>query len=261
MRVHQARHKRKGEIVMKHPLHTLVMLVVLTTFTSRSEAAKDPTGHWEGTIQAPDREVAIEVDLTRTPQKTLAGTFSNLDRKIQGLPLSSVTAKGRTLRCVLGGRGGGTFDANVSADGKSMTGKFTTTTPQGEVALPFKLTRNGDARIELPPKNPPIRKELEGSWSGTLEAEGLTMRIQLELANQPDQTSAGSIANLDEGGAAIPITTISEQDGTLKLEVRVVGGSFTGALGESGAELTGTWTQAGMNLPVTFRRASSPEKK
>ena len=247
---------------MNRPLHAILAALVLSAaLVANVAAAPDPSGHWEGAIQAPDREVAIEVDLAKTPEKTLAGTFSNLSRKIQGLPLASVTAKGAAIHFELGGNGGGAFDATLSSDGKSMTGNFTTTTPEGEMALPFHLSRNGVARIEPLPTSPPIRHELEGTWNGGIEVDGKTMRLVLVLANRPDGRSAGSIANLDQGGVAIPISSIGEQDSVVKLEVKIVGGSFTGALNQAGTELTGKWTQAGVELPVSFRRPTDTAGK
>lgn len=222
-----------------------------------------PTGHWEGTIQAPDREVKIEVDLTKDSQGSPRGTFSNPAQGIQRYPLSSVVVENRSIRMVLQASGGGTFDGALSDDGRSMSGEFQITTPEGDMALPFRLTRTGDAKLDAPSRNKPVARTFEGTWLGALEVEGKIMRVQLELRNRPDTTSAATVTNLDQGGVEIPVSTIVQKDSTLALDLKMVAGSYAGTMNKAGSELVGTWTQGSIALPLTFRRApeaSQPKK-
>lgn len=151
------------------------------------------------------------------------------------------------------------FSAKLSDDGRSMSGEFTTS--QGGYTIPFNLARTGDAAFEPQAKSPVIGKELEGSWTGTLEANGVPMRISLRMANQPDGTSIGSLANLDQGGVDIPIAAISQKASSVSIDVKVVSGSFSGALNTAGTERTGTWTQGAFVAPLTFRREGAEGKK
>src|SRR5713101_7077891 len=119
----------------------------------------DPSGHWEGTISAPMGEVRIEVDLARNAKGELGGTFSRPAQelegrampKLKGLPLANVAVKGMAVTLEIKATvGGGTFQGTLLPDGKSMSGDFAS---QGG-AVPFHLTRTGEARIEAPPKSP-----------------------------------------------------------------------------------------------------------
>jgi hypothetical protein len=80
------------------------------------------------------------------------------------------------------------------------------------------------------------------------------MRLVLTMANQPGGTATGSIMSPDGSGMEIPIA-MSQKDKTLTFEVPPVGASFAGTLSADGTELAGTWTQVGMALPLTFKKA------
>ncbi len=140
----------------------------------------------------------------------------------------------------------------LSADGKSMSGEVVAT--QG--SAPFSLTRTGDARIAPAPKSPPIGKELEGTWNGTLDLGERQMRLVVRMANQPDGTATGTIVSPDGSGVDIPIA-ITQTASKVTIDVPSVGASYVGVLNAAGTELAGTWTQLSAALPLTFRRAGS----
>jgi hypothetical protein len=229
----------------------LVAAAVLgaTTFL-RAQGPADPSGHWQGAIHVPNQEIAIEVDLARNSTGDTRGTFSGVN--IKGYPLSDIAIDGAALTFKLKVDSGGAFSGKLSADGKVLSGEFTAN--KGGYVLPFELSRSGEAKFDPPAKNPSIGKELEGTWTGTLEANGVPMRILLKMTNQADGTSTGSLANLDEGTVDIPISAIAQSAATVNLDVKVVNGSFSGTVNAAGTELTGTWSQGTFSAPLTFRR-------
>ena len=108
------------------------------------------------------------MDLARNAKGEWVGAFSQPAQGMRGLPLSSVTVEGATVRFLVGaGAGASTFTGTV-ADGKTIAGDATS--PLG--TAPFKLTRTGDAVIEAPPRGALVSKSLEGNWEGTLEVAG-----------------------------------------------------------------------------------------
>ena len=68
-----------------------------------AQPAGDPSGHWTGAIHVPafngdsPREVAIEIDLASNAGGKLAGTFGQPAQNVKGLPLSSVSLKGKAV--------------------------------------------------------------------------------------------------------------------------------------------------------------------
>jgi hypothetical protein len=231
-----------------------MLLAVLVFAPARSRAAEpdgDPSGHWEGTLDAPSAKVTIEIDLARNRAGGFVGTFGNPGEGESGLPLASVAVAGKTVTLVLKAtNGGGTFRGTLDGSGKAMSGDFALA--DGRATLPFRLQRTGDARITPPPKSPPISKRLEGRWTGTLEADGKQQEIVLVMANQPDGTASGTLIS---SGLSLPIA-MTQKAASLRVEVPSVRGTYTGLLNDAGTQLTGTWSQKSLTLPLTFQRTA-----
>ncbi|MCA1561813.1 MAG: hypothetical protein LC804_16620 [Acidobacteria bacterium] len=237
------------------PATRILLTAALLMFPSPSllaQTAGDPAGHWEGTVQAPNMAVKVEIDLAKNSKGELAGTFGQPAQGVKGLPLSTVAVNGRSVRFVVkAGPDISTFEAVLAEDGKSMSGDVTLA---GQ-SVPFTLTRTGDARIAPTPKSPAIGKELEGTWNGTLDGGGRQQRLVLKMANQADGTAAGTIVSLDGSGVEIPIA-MAQKGSNLTIDVPSVGVSYAGVLNAAGTELVGTWTHGPAVVPLTFRRGT-----
>jgi hypothetical protein len=238
-----------------NPFTRIVLVAALLLGPAPSvlaQTAVDPSGHWEGAIQVqPNVEMKVEIDLAKNSKGELAGTFAQPAQGVKGLPLSTLTVEGRSIRFVVkGGPEGATFQAMLSADRTSMSGEAA----QGGYSVPFTLTRTGDARVAPMPKSPPIGKELEGTWNGALDVNGAQMRLVVKMANQPDGTAAGTIVSQDGSGVDIPIA-MTQKASNVTIDVPSVGASFAGVLNAERTELAGTWTQGPSALPLTLRLA------
>jgi hypothetical protein len=217
-----------------------------------AQAAVDPSGHWEGTIQAqPNMAVKVEIDLARNTKGEIAGTFGQPAQGVKGLPLSTVAVEKGAVRFVVkGGPDAATFGGTLSADGKSLSGDVS----QAGYSVPFTLTRTGDASIAPVPTSAAIGKELEGTWHGTLDVNGVQMRLIVKMANQPDGTATGTIVSPDGSGVQVPIA-MTQKASNLTIDVTSIGASYVGVLNATGRELAGTWTQGPSALPLTLRLA------
>lgn len=237
--------------------HVLALCLLLTA-ALQAQSGADPSGHWEGAILAPDRSISIEVDLARNSRSELAGTVSVPPQNLKGFPLIIEAAQGRSLSFRFRGAPGRRhFQGTLSEDGKSIAGNFT----QSGFSMPFSLTRTGEARIDDPVKSPAIAKHLEGPWSATLgdtHQNGIPRRIILMLSNQPDGTSTGSLVHPGDG-LEIPVTSITQEDSKITIDLRAVSGSFAGTVNAEGTEMVGTLIQGTAVLPLTFRRSPAPE--
>lgn len=233
-------------------LFAIVMLVNSLISTFAAQPVLDPSGHWEGTIQAPDAQVAVTIDLAKDSTGRFVGTFTEPERGLKGLPLSKVTIEDRAIKLVLrAGQGGGTFNATLSADNRSMTGDFVMN--EGGYVLPFTFTRTGDAIIAPAPRSPAVARELAATWEGAVDAGGKPLRIIVTMTNHPDGTATGSVMSPDGGGIDIPIAIVQQSD-NVRIEVPAVGAAFAGVLNAEKTELKGTWTQGSAALPLTLRR-------
>ena len=196
------------------------------------------------------REIGVEIDLAKNPKGEFAATFSQPDQNVKGLPLGNVSFDGKTVSFELKANGGGVFKGTL-ADAKSIAGEFVTT--EGGFAIPFNLARTGDAVVAAVPKSAAIGKELEGTWTGAIDVQGKKERLVLKLTNQPDGSATGSIVDLDGSNVEIPVG-ISQKASSVTIEVISVAATFAGTL--NGADLTGTWNQGPVSLPVTFTRSA-----
>ena len=233
--------------------HRILMIAALSLFGvsahgQTSQTTADPSGHWVGAVSAPFGEVPVEIDLTRNAQGELAGTFSG--QNLKGYPLTHVVGNGKVVSFEVSTADGGIFDGILLDDNTSMAGDFAAKAG----SAPFSLKRKGDARIDKLVPSAAIAKPLEGLWNGTLDVDGVTLRLVLKLVNQPDGTAIGTIANLDQGAVEIPIAAITQKDSSLTLDVKVVGGSYSASLNAQGTVLSGTWTQGPLALPLSFKR-------
>jgi hypothetical protein len=222
-----------------------------------AQPAVDPSGHWTGAIHVPafngasPREVAIDVDLASNGRGELAGTFSQPAQNIKGLPLSKVAVDGKAVTFELKATAGGGIFRGTVADAASIAGEFVTT--EGGYAIPFNLARTGDAKIEAAPRSAAIGKELEGTWSGTVEYEGKKERLVLTMSNQADGSAAGTIRDLDGSNVEIPVA-MTQNGAKVTIEVGAVNAAYSATL--NGDELSGTWAQGGLTLPLTLKRAA-----
>jgi hypothetical protein len=225
----------------------VVSLVLASTTVGRAQTV-DPTGHWEGAIEIPGGELPFQVDLSKNAKGELIATYGRPDTGLKGLPLTRITVDGRAISFVL--TGNTTFTGVLYADGNTISGDVAA--PIG--SAPFSMTRTGEAVIAPPPRNPPIARELEGTWNATISLGGEDLRLVLQMTNQPDGTSVGTLTSVDRGGLVIPLA-MTQTASTLTLSADPIGKDFFAGSLTSGGELAGTFTQGPVHAPLTFQRA------
>ena len=97
-------------------------------------------------------------------------------------------------------------------------------------------------------------KDFEGSWQGTLEAGGAKLRLVLTVTKSDAGAYGGKLDSLDQG-ASIPIDAITVNVDAVRLEIKSPAIVYEATLNKDRTELTGTFTQGGQNLPLTFKRS------
>ena len=97
-------------------------------------------------------------------------------------------------------------------------------------------------------------KDFEGSWQGTLDVGGQKLRLVVTVTKSDAAAYAGKLESPDQG-ATIPIDTITVNGDAVRLEIKSPAIVFEGALNKERTELTGTFTQADQQLPLTFKRS------
>jgi len=226
----------------------IAALVVGASVPTRAQQSPDPSGHWQGALQAPSMQVPFDLDLAKDASGQFRGTLSVPAQKITGLPLTKVAVDGTAVN--FQARSDQPFTGVLSDDRQSITGEFLIS---GN-SLPFTLTRTGVAQIEAPRKSAALSKQLEGTWTATLVVEGMTHELVMTLVNHPDGSASGRIVNEGEGGLELPIAIV-QQGSTVTIETLPLASTVTATLNESGTELDGTIAQGPATAHVTFRRS------
>jgi hypothetical protein len=212
-----------------------------------AQKAADPTGHWTGTIHAPEMVVPFEADFQRDAKGELVGTIDLPAEKIHGLPMQRIVVDGAAIAFHV--RSDQPLTGTLSADGATITGDMTAA---GGTA-PFTMTRTGDPRMETAAPQPPIAAALEGTWSATIESGMGGMRIELSLANV-DNAATARLVNLDQGSLTIPASRIVQNGTALTLEFKSIGATYSGTVNADATAVAGTFTQTRGSVPVTFSR-------
>ena len=235
---------------MQNHSRTLIVatLCVAASAGGRAQQTADPSGHWQGALQAPAMQVPFDLDLAKDAAGRFSGTLSVPAQKITGLPLTKVAVEGTTLN--FQARSDQPFSGVLSDDRQSITGEFLIS---GN-SLPFALTRTGAAQIEAPRKSAALSKQLEGTWTATLIVEGMAHQLVMTLVNHPDGSASGRIVNEGEGGLELPIAIV-QQGSAVTIETLPVASTVTATLNESGTSLDGTIAQGSATAHVTFRRS------
>ena len=86
-----------------------------------------------------------------------------------------------------------------------------------------------------------------------MKRAGTKLRLALTITKSDAGVYAGKLDSLDQG-ATIPIDTITVNGDAVRWEIKSPAIVFEGALNKERTELTGTFTQAGQQLPLTFKR-------
>lgn len=223
------------------------ILALATHAAAFAQSATSPAGHWEGAIDVPGQALAIEVDLA-SKDGAWMGTITIPAQNLKGFPLSDITVAGTAVGFAMKGVAGEPrFAGTLSAEGKVIAGDFT----QGGGTLRFNLAWKGDPKFEEPTKSTEITKDLEGSWEGALDVQGNVLRLVLKLANHPGGAT-GVLVSVDQGGAEIPITSITQTESHLAFAISLINASYAGDLKDG--QIVGTWTQGPGSWPLVFKR-------
>ena len=111
----------------------ILWLVALCALPGSSLFAQTITGNWQGTLQV-GKDLRVVIKISTTDADKLKAMFYSIDQGGPGVPASSVTRQGSTVKMEVPGIGG-TYEGKLSADGKTMAGTWT----QGPKPLPLNL--------------------------------------------------------------------------------------------------------------------------
>jgi hypothetical protein len=222
-------------------------------FLTAAFAQSGPAGHWEGTVQLPDRDIQIVVDLAKDDKGAWSGAFAQ-GEGVRNVPLGDIKVDDKSVkfRIAAGGANAPDFDCSLESP-TSM--RCTLNTPGGSVASTMK--RTGEAKVELPKSSPAVAAELEGNWEGSIETPNGTLRLVVHFKNQPDKTVKATMDSPDQNAMDLPLTDVVQKGSALEFQLRLVNGAYKGTLNKDATQLEGEWSQGGASLPLTLKKSTT----
>ena len=211
-------------------------------------------GHWEGAIHLGAQDIPMALDLAKNAAGSWVGSFSIPSAQIS-VPLTDLKADDSTVHFTISIQETATFDGTLSAAGDQITGSAASS--QGSTQ--FEITRSGDAKLSVAPPSTALPKEFEGRWEGTVDAGGTKQRLAIVLSTGADGKAAATVIAVDHGGQSFPASTVKVDGMELTIDARAIGGSYTGTLGPYG-DIGGDWTEAGVKIPLVFRKVPDAKK-
>src|SRR5713226_671874 len=95
-----------------------------------------------------------------------------------------------------------------------------------------------------------------GDWQGSLNVGAVTLRLAFHITGANDDLKA-TLDSLDQNAKGLPVTSVSLNGSTLKMELRQLQGSFAGTIDAASEKIDGTWTQPGGTLTLVLTRVKN----
>jgi uncharacterized protein (TIGR03435 family) len=101
-----------------------------------------------------------------------------------------------------------------------------------------------------------LAQNLTGTWQGALQLPGRELRTVFKISTTDADTLKAVLYSIDQGGQPISANAVTREGSAVKISIVGIGGNFEGKLSADGNSLAGTWTQGGMPLSLTLKRAT-----
>ena len=126
-----------------------------------------------------------------------------------------------------------------------------------EPAADEELAAEMEPAVEAEPPAA-LEASIVGDWEGPLaNPDGSTLRVVFHIT----QDDAGNLTAIfdspDQGAFGVPLDEVRFENGELYLYLKVIDGSYTGALQEGDETIEGTWTQPAGSLALNMERVEN----
>jgi len=227
---------------------SLVVLVLGLALVSRAVQADEPAGKeqfWEGTLKVrPGVELRLVVRVTERNAGEPVAVLESPDEGLKGLKLSAVKLDRARLAFELK-VSDAKFDGKLDDTGTKAVGEWI----QRGAKLPLTLVKK-----DKPTPEPKIVGK-EQLWEGKLPVgAGMHFRLVLRLARTESGEMIGKLDSPDEGFKGLKLSSVMIDKSRLSFDLMVSAAKYDGKLNSLGTEASGTWSQRGASLPLTFTK-------
>jgi len=225
----------------------IAILIVAVALPCRGEDAI--SGRWEGTARVPDDELTVIVDLAQE-NGAWVGSIIIPGLGLKGTQLTDIKVEPPDVKFAVKGPLGIQLNLRLLAAEKKLAGNF----EQGGNHAAATLQKTGPTRVEHPPRNTPVAKELEGEWKGDYEMLGYTRHVSIKFANHPDGATADFVI-VGRKHNVLPVDLVTQEGDLVTVDSHEMGFSFEGRLRDE--KLTGAIRQGAIETPLVLVRVKS----
>ena len=98
-------------------------------------------------------------------------------------------------------------------------------------------------------------KDIADTWQSTLHA-GQDLRTVVKITKADGGGYTANFYSIDQGGQPLKVDSITLDGSTVKMSLKMIGGSFEGKLSGDGKTIDGSWSQGPNPLPLLLTRAT-----
>jgi alpha-beta hydrolase superfamily lysophospholipase len=104
----------------------------------------------------------------------------------------------------------------------------------------------------------PGEADIAGTWLGTLNVSGSTLRLVFNLTHATNGSYAGTADSPDQGSIGVPLSAVDVDDGHVVLTIAGIGATFTGDVANDGASIDGRFSQGTFASALRLERQPGP---
>lgn len=222
-------------------MRKVLLLAALCLCVGGAAQAQSIVGDWEGTLHTGSVDLRLVLHITKSDDGNLHATLDSIDQGANGIPISSITFKDSKLNFTSDAVHG-SYEGQTDKDITSIHGTWSQGSP-----LPLDFVR-AKRHAEAKPS------DIDGAWSGTLDAGGTKLRIVFHIKNT-DEGLTATMDSPDQGANGVGVTKVTRDGASLKIELKQIGGVFEGKIDKDLQSIDGTWSQGGGSLPLLLKRS------
>lgn len=212
-------------------------------------------GAWEGVVQTPvGAKLRVVLKVTKAGNVYRA-TMDSIDQRTADIPVSKFVYDSPALNFEMSAVIG-SFAGKLNSGTTEMSGTWKQ--PQLTVPLTLKHTGTPSTIPDLLTERdyaPRAGSDLQGYWKGATQIGPTTLPVVFKFSEPEDGKFVAELDSPDQGANNLVVSAVTYDKPAVHVEIGAVGGVFEGALGSGGTEIKGTWSQAGVTLPLTIKRA------
>jgi len=236
--------------VLKFLTGLLAFVVITSTGNPQAVPSKELTnderalvGDWNGALDVGGGQLHLVLHVTKG-EDGLAANLDSVDQGAYAIPVSSISLKGKKLIMAVDAVHG-TYEGVVNGDVSEIKGTWTQGASLDLTFLRAPKTDQDTAKVRP--------SDIDGAWSGAIAVGEMKLRAVFHIVNTPDGLKA-TMDSPDQGAKGIPVTTVTRDGATLKMEVKSINGVYEGKISDDKSSATGTWTQGRQSLPLLLTR-------